>query len=105
MVSSTDYHLILLPVELYAASVQITPGMCGNFSDKKNGVFITSNLFRETWWNLCLVSTQDAADVYGEVQEDEEDEENEGEEANIDATLHANVSLCAQPLRSLLSLC
>lgn len=51
------------------------------------------------------MSTQDAADVYGEVQEDEEDEENEGEEANIDATLHANVSLCAQPLRSLLSLC
>ena len=48
MVSSTDYHLILLPVELYAASVQITPGMCGNFADKKNGIFVTSNLFRET---------------------------------------------------------
>lgn len=34
----------------------------------------------------------DAADVYGEVQEDEDDEENEGEEATIDATLHANLS-------------
>ncbi|XP_076460821.1 U5 small nuclear ribonucleoprotein 200 kDa helicase-like [Babylonia areolata] len=33
----------------------------------------------------------DAADVYGEVQEDEDDE-NEGEEAAIDATLHANLS-------------
>ena len=41
---------------------------------------------------FVYVFTQDAADVYGEVQEDEEDEENEGEEANIDATLHANVS-------------
>lgn len=30
--------------------------------------------------------------MYGEVQEEEDDEENEGEEAMIDATLHANVS-------------
>nr|KAG5691791.1 hypothetical protein BaRGS_003187 [Batillaria attramentaria] len=35
---------------------------------------------------------EDAADVYGEVQEDEDDEENEGEEAHVDATLHANIS-------------
>ena len=47
---------------------------------------------------FVYVFTQDAADVYGEVQEDEEDEENEGEEANIDATLHANVSLRVQHL-------
>lgn len=57
-------------------------------------------LLRNSWilssWLSFLkahfVGLQDAADVYGEVQEDEDDEENEGEEANIDATLHANVS-------------
>lgn len=34
----------------------------------------------------------DAGDVYGEVQEGDDDDQSEGEEANIDATLHANLS-------------
>ena len=51
-----------------------------------------------TWSSLCqslIWILQDAADVYGEVQEgDDEEAESEGEEANIDATLHANVRFC-----------
>ncbi|XP_067656314.1 U5 small nuclear ribonucleoprotein 200 kDa helicase-like isoform X1 [Haliotis asinina] len=35
---------------------------------------------------------EDTADVYGEVQEEDDDQENEGEEAAVDATLHANIS-------------